>query len=475
MRAERGAGAFAVLIGARAAVYDAAALARWTEARARDAPAAVPGVGPDGAPVLLAARAIKKGEAVVSLPEASLLTRASAEASPRIGAALRTAGDTKDWVALALYLIDESAAGTSSELAPWLAALPAAGEGSLDLPMFWDDDELSHLQGTQLLERAVGYREYLAYEYGELSEGLFSDFPDVFDPSVFTADALAWAFGVLRSRSHPPLTGAELALAPGADVARFSEGSQARWALRGFGPLGLGGGKALELVADRAYAEGEEITMAYGAEEASGTDLALDYGIYGGRAAEGYALSLAIPEDDVNYDDKADVAELNGLGVSQTFLCRAGGEMGLDPDFLPYMRLANCSGTDAFHLESLFRNEAWDHMRVPLSEESEAAVCKTMIEGCDAVLAGTESFRSEDRAVCREGLAGGHAPRRLLAALQREGERRALAGLRDAFAARQEALPTLEYYATWRLKSLSLIDEDGESTYSGNYDSSGIW
>lgn len=33
-------------------------------------------------------------------------------------------------------------------------------------------------------------------------------------------------------------------------------------------------------------------------------------------------------------------------------------------------------------MESIFRNEAWDHMLEPLSEENEKMICETMIGGC---------------------------------------------------------------------------------------------
>ena len=76
--------------------------------------------------------------------------------------------------------------------------------------------------------------------------------------------------------------------------------------------------------------------------------------------------------------------------------------------------------------------------------------------------------------MCGEGAAGGYGPRRVLAAQLREGARRVLAGLRGALSTRKEELPIMEYYASWRLKSLQLIDEDGNTTYS-NYDGSGLW
>lgn len=37
-------------------------------------------------------------------------------------------------------------------------------------------------------------------------------------------------------------------------------------------------------------------------------------------------------------------------------------------------------------MESIFRNEAWDHMLEPLSETNESMICETMVEGCKDAL-----------------------------------------------------------------------------------------
>jgi hypothetical protein len=40
------------------------------------------------------------------------------------------------------------------------------------------------------------------------------------------------------------------------------------------------------------------------------------------------------------------------------------------------------TGSDAFLLEALFRNNVWEFMLLPVSEENERAVCLSMIDGC---------------------------------------------------------------------------------------------
>ena len=44
------------------------------------------------------------------------------------------------------------------------------------------------------------------------------------------------------------------------------------------------------------------------------------------------------------------------------------------------------AGSDAFLLESLFRNDAWGHMLKPVSEANERAVYQSMADGCRGAL-----------------------------------------------------------------------------------------
>lgn len=56
----------------------------------------------------------------------------------------------------------------------------------------------------------------------------------------------------------------------------------------------------------------------------------------------GFLLSLALPEDDRNFDDKADILDINGFREEWQFALRAGRppETGL----LAFLRLMNCGG-----------------------------------------------------------------------------------------------------------------------------------
>ena len=57
----------------------------------------------------------------------------------------------------------------------------------------------------------------------------------------------------------------------------------------------------------------------------------------------GFLLTLALSEEDRNYDDKADILDINGFAETWQFALRPGQapEAGL----LAFLRLVNCSGT----------------------------------------------------------------------------------------------------------------------------------
>ncbi len=57
----------------------------------------------------------------------------------------------------------------------------------------------------------------------------------------------------------------------------------------------------------------------------------------------GFILSLALPEDDKYYDDKADILELNGLSEAASFVLRANEEPS--EQLLGFLRLLNLSGS----------------------------------------------------------------------------------------------------------------------------------
>ena len=258
-----------------------------------------------------------------------------------------------------------------------------------------------------------------------LAAGPLSAAPAVFPASTYNAKTFAWAFGTLRARCLPPAdAGPAIALIPGLDLVNHASGGGPAWtpARAGGGLLaaaaaaaGVGGAAdaesapAMTLVAGRAYAAGEQIFGSYG-EGKLDSQLALDYGFIDAAAPQpGYLLQLSVPETDRFVDDKLDVLEVARLPTSPQYALRPGAAP--PPALLTYLRLLNLSGTDAFLLEPLFRDNCWNLIGEPISLVNERASCEGMIDGCSDALRGYTTTAAQDEQALR---APGLSPRRAL-------------------------------------------------------------
>jgi len=402
---------------------------------------------------LFAARDLKAGEQVLSVPKSLWMSVETAGQSPAVGAHVQ---GLRPWVALALHLLDERSKGDDSRWAPYIRSLPQ--EGELASPMFWPDEDLALLQGTQLLSSAMGYRQYITREWQGLREGLFDQQPGVFDAEVFSEEAFAWAFGILRSRVLPPCEGDSIALVPGMDMLNHGAASSEGWE-SGSGGIFGSGGSVMRAKSGQDYMPDQEVMLNYGQDKID-AQLALDFGFVPKGGTPGYILTLAVPEADRNADDKIDIAELAGLGAMPSFSLLASDTV--DPTLHTFIRLLNLQGSDCFLLEALFRDRCWELISEPVSEENERMVCESMLTGCQEALNAYPTTVKEDEALLRETPLGSRA---YVAIQARLGEKRALAQTRNYFEDVAQDLPRLEFYQERRLRGLGLMDEDGSSTY----------
>jgi [ribulose-bisphosphate carboxylase]-lysine N-methyltransferase len=119
----------------------------------------------------------------------------------------------------------------------------------------------------------------------------------------------------------------------------------------------------------------------------SNADLALDYGFIESKAdRNAYTLTLEISESDPFFGDKLDIAESNGLGETAYFDIVFNGP--LPPTMLQYLRLVALGSTDAFLLESIFRNTVWGHLDLPVSRANEELICRGVRDACKSALSG---------------------------------------------------------------------------------------
>lgn len=202
---------------------------------------------------------------------------------------------------------------------------------------------------------------------------------------------------------------------------------------------------------------GEQVLIQYDLNK-SNAELALDYGfIESNSERNSYTLTLEISESDQFFGDKLDIAESNGLGETASFDIVLG--QPLPPTMLPYLRLVALGGTDAFLLESIFRNTIWGHLQLPVSWANEDLICRVIRDACRSALSGYHTTLEEDEKLAEKG---DLAHRLEIAVGVRAGEKRVLQQIDNAFKDREMELDELEYYQERRLRDLGLVGEQGD-------------
>lgn len=224
-------------------------LAKWLKDNgvhlrgARIAPSPRGGIG------VIASEPLTEGAVLFTLPDALVLRPHGA-----LGEVLAHAG-ISGWAALALTIASELALGDDSLWAGYLCFLPAAGDSLLHLPMLWEPDELTRLQGTGVPMRASAeaVRDFHEEVAGPFAKLLPEHFPGGLSLPVFArcgAIVSAYAFN---------FDGGSDAMVPAADAlnADGPDRASARLEHRSNGTL--------EMVVTRPVASGDELLNTYGA------------------------------------------------------------------------------------------------------------------------------------------------------------------------------------------------------------------
>ncbi|KAJ0038488.1 hypothetical protein Pint_23584 [Pistacia integerrima] len=406
-------------------------------------PATVPeGLG------LVAQRDIGRNEVVLEIPKKFWINPDTVAASDTGN----LSSGLKPWISVALFLIREK----KKEDSPWRVYLDILPE-STDSTVFWSEEELVELQGTQLLSTTLGVKEYVQNEFRKVEEEILLPHKQLF-PYPITSDDFLWAFGILRSRAFSRLRGQNLVLVPLADLINHSASITTEdfaYEIKGAGLFSRD--LLFSLRAPVSVKAGEQVLIQYDLNK-SNAELALDYGfIESNSDRNAYTLTLEISESDPFFGDKLDIAESNGLGETAYFDIVLG--QPLPPTMVQYLRLVALGGTDAFILESIFRNTVWGHLDLPVSRDNEELICRVVRDACKSALSGYRTTIEEDGKVV-EG--GNLDPRLRIAVGIRVGEKRVLQQIDGIFKERELELDELEYYQERRLKDLGLVGEQGD-------------
>ncbi|KAK6159908.1 hypothetical protein DH2020_003289 [Rehmannia glutinosa] len=300
-----------------------------------------PGVVPEGLG-LVATRGIGRNEVVLEVPK-KFWINPDAVASSEIGS---ICSGLKPWISVALFLLKERFKGEESKWKYYFDVLPEGTNSTI----YWSEEELLEIQGTQLLSTTLGVKESRAFSRLRIKISSLSP------------------FGFAQINHSAKVTSEDHA-------------HEVR------GPAGLFSWDYLfQLRSLLSLKAGEQVYIQYDLNK-SNADMALDYGfIEPSSDRDAFTLTLEISESDEFFGDKLDIAESNGLGESAYFDIKYG--QSLPTAMLPYLRLVALGGSDAFLLESIFRNSIWGFLELPVSRANEELICRVVRNACKSALSG---------------------------------------------------------------------------------------
>ena len=132
---------------------------------------------------------------VTAIPKAACLSARTCSVAETLKAARLGGG-----LALNIAILHERSLGERSRWAGYFAVLPAKGERTL--PMFWTEQQLQTLQGTDLLKHVTDDATCMAEDFQEnVVDGLCVSHPRDFPPGTHTLEAYMEAASLAASRA----------------------------------------------------------------------------------------------------------------------------------------------------------------------------------------------------------------------------------------------------------------------------------
>ncbi|MBZ4333427.1 SET domain-containing histone-lysine N-methyltransferase [Corallococcus sp. AS-1-12] len=359
---------------------------------------------------------IAAGEEVLRVPRACLVTLDVARASD-IGRLIDAhAPDTREECYLAAFLLQEKER-EDSVWRPYLDVLPRAFP---HLPLFFDAQELSLLQGSSALREVARWKEMLLARYATLAERV----PGF---TRFTPDAYLWAQHVLISRTFGLTVAGKLTrcFVPVADMLNHRASPRLVWG-------NSEDGESFVLVAQEPVAAGEELHISYGTKPSY--RFLLSYGfVPEDNPDDTLVLYLGVSEDAEEAEGKRELLALATPPSRRRFEVPLQYGHASTVAMFSFLRVACANARELAQLAEEAREEQGLGEVPPLSAETEERVFRALHDACEARLAGFETTLEEDERLLQEADLSRNARNCLLL---RRGEKRLLhayAGLARAF------------------------------------------
>ncbi|RZC84600.1 hypothetical protein C5167_047386 [Papaver somniferum] len=288
-------------------------------------------------------------------------------------------------------------ANKDSKWAGYLQILPE----KTDSTIFWSEEELSEIQGTQLNEHNLGCESICAQRISQCRTRSHTSQQASFPFNYIRRLLLGIWYTQIKSIFTPSWSrccSSPSSRLEGSCILKISmtmiylfykinhsssiTTENVCWEIKGGGIFSRG--VFFSLRTPVSVKSGEQIYIQYDAGKSS-AELALDYGFVESKPdRNAYTLTLGISDSDPFLGDKLDIAESNALG-----------------------------GQDAFLLESVFRSAVWGHLEMPISPANEELICRVLRETCKTALSKYATTIEEDEKL----LEGGNLSPRLAVAL----------------------------------------------------------
>ena len=372
---------------------------------------------------------IKKGNPLLCCPLRLVFSARAARAEPTLGPVFEQLS-LRDDDMLALYLLSERRKGAASAHAAHIASLPT----SYDQTIFWSEDEMAEIAGSNVFTLTQQLREQVRGDYDALQSAL-APF-EAIGAAEYSYDDYCWAIASIWSRSM------DLPI-PAAD------GEGVPTLLRVIGPVADMLNTQAAASSSHGYdAESDTLTIAASADAAAGDQLFISYGeVSNARSLWLYGFTTEDNKHDtVTLYTSMDTAApsyskrlklLSAVGVEHEVLetcARSAHELSI-AEPLPAALLLSLRVQHApKKLFRLWRDdpEGLKSATVPPDAELERGILEALRAGIVGMLEGYSTSLEEDEAAWErwaphtQTLAAVSGHRRRMALLLRLGEKRIL-------------------------------------------------
>ena len=411
----------------------------------------------DGEESCVAAKDIAVGDVIYSVPigesfDVDKALKALSWMDSKALKSLRTGG----FGLLALFLLQEKSAGSSSRYAEYLSNLPSEVPGVLG----WSEDLLTEFSSSTM-RNVKGQIDALQQDWFVIeSSANAAANTCLITEDLLTFDSFKWGFGIVKAYNLY-IDGAPI-LAPGVNAIQTDTYAESEAVLDS---AGMWGGKVLKIVAKgESFKKGDEIVMNAGFRSAA--ECVEDLGTCPDLDKEDCTCELVLRIDgsdeatwDMYWEDKLNVLESAQVRPVAKFDLEADDSVEFDPAMIQFLRLKNIRGIDSFILESIFSMTCYETLGMPFSKENEKTVYEYLLERVNDGLERLAGYSSPEQDATLIASGGGDPKAGTLARL-RQHERAALesAKLKAETVLRiLEAADTNEYYQDRRLRELDLL------------------